>query len=80
MCVYRMTQTEVGASGSSVFVKAWQVVSGRTSSWPWWASSSWWGRKSVAWWCLYASRYCTISSATAMSNPNPVVVHVFYTV
>jgi hypothetical protein len=56
---YRMMQTEVGASGSSVFVKGWRVVCGRTSSWPWWGSSSWWGRRSVGLLCPCASRYTT---------------------
>lgn len=53
----RMNPTAAGESGSSACVKVWPVDSGRTSSWPCWENSSWWGRRSVAPSSPYASRY-----------------------
>lgn len=56
----------MGGSGSSVCGKAWPVGSGRTSYWPCWVNSSWWGRRSVALLSLYASRYSTTTTAAAV--------------
>lgn len=53
----RMSPTAAGGSGSSACGKAWPVGSGKTSSWPCWENSSWWGRRSVALLSPYASRY-----------------------
>uniref|UniRef100_H3CDU7 Eukaryotic translation initiation factor 4E family member 2 related sequence 1 n=1 Tax=Tetraodon nigroviridis TaxID=99883 RepID=H3CDU7_TETNG len=62
-----MWEDESNRSGGKWIIrcgKAWPVASGRTSSWPCWGSSSWWGRRSAAPWSPYASRRTSCPSGT----------------
>uniref|UniRef100_A0A672GFH6 Eukaryotic translation initiation factor 4E type 2-like n=1 Tax=Salarias fasciatus TaxID=181472 RepID=A0A672GFH6_SALFA len=67
----RTSVTAAGGSGSSGCVKAWPAGSGRTSCWPCWGSSSWWGRRSVEPWCPSASRRTSCPSGTGRPTITP---------